>query len=91
VSKELPEPKRFDDGDVLEVTVDGKTVARIEEINDISTSAADEAALITVYEAIIENKRPVDPDSGMDAETILETVDPDIEVSDTDGSEELSG
>jgi len=91
VPEELPEPKRFDGGEVLEVAVDGKTVARIEEVGDISTSPADEAALIAVYEAIIENKRPADPDSEMDAETILEKADPDIEVSDTEEREEFSG
>ncbi|RLM57537.1 hypothetical protein DVK02_07180 [Halobellus sp. Atlit-31R] len=52
MSSDLPEPEIFENGSVQEIAVDGRSVARVEFVDDISTSPVDDAAIAVVLRAL---------------------------------------
>ena len=55
MSSDEPEPAAFDDEDALQIAVDGRVIAELREIDDFLQSPADEAAVITMLQALVDD------------------------------------
>jgi hypothetical protein len=90
VPSETPESEIFDNGAVQEIAVDGKSVARLEIIDDLSMSPVDDAALVTVLRVLSETlAEAFEEDSDVGIAEALERGNPEVRVADTEGWETL--
>ncbi|MFB6091484.1 MAG: hypothetical protein ABEK02_00565 [Haloquadratum sp.] len=88
MSSDPPEAEYFEDGHIQEIAVDGKSVARLEIINDLSMSPVDDAAIAAVLRIISEDlAQGFERDADLSVAEALEQGGPEIEVADSNGWE----
>jgi hypothetical protein len=81
MSSESPDPAEFSENDVAEIAVDGRIIARVADIDDLSKSPADEAAAITMIRQVIEDSaEEFEEEHGISPTEVLEKTEPDVQL-----------
>ena len=81
MSSESPDPAEFSENDVAEIAVDGRVIARLADIDDLSQSPADEAAAIRMIGQILDDStEEFKEEHGMSPTEALEKAEPDVQM-----------
>ena len=81
MSSESPEPTELDEESVAEIAVDGRVVARLAEIDDLSKAPADEAAIIELIRGIIDDSaEEFEEEHGISPSEAVREVEPDVQL-----------
>jgi hypothetical protein len=81
-----PEAQRFDE--FFEVAVDGRPIARLENISQFKTSDVDDAVLALILQSIAENiEEEIQDEHDATIEDLLGEVDAEVRTYDSDNGE----
>ncbi|WP_254823980.1 hypothetical protein [Haloglomus halophilum] len=82
---DLQETTTFDEGGFIEISIDGRRVARLEEISDLKKSVVDRVVMVRVLERMVEGERAaLEEELDREPDEILAEVDPTIEFYNSD-------
>ena len=80
MASESPEPKEFDEGSVAEIAVDGRVVARLAEVDDLSKAPADEAAIIALLRQVLdESAEEFEEEHGVSPAEAVRKTEPNVQ------------
>jgi hypothetical protein len=81
-----PEAQRFDE--FFEVAVDGRPIARLENISQFKASDVDEAVLAGILQGVVENiENELEDEHDATLEELLQEVDFEVQTYDSDTEE----
>jgi hypothetical protein len=80
MSSESPESTEFDEESIAEIAVDGRVVARLAEIDDLSKSPADEAAIIALLRRVLDDSaEEFEEEHGITPAEAVRKAEPDVQ------------
>jgi hypothetical protein len=83
-----PNDEQFDDGPFLEVAVNGRSIARISEIDDALMSDIDDAVLSVVLRELADGiDEEVQEEYDADAADLVDRHDPDVRIYESEDEE----
>ena len=81
-----PAAQRFDE--FFEVAVDGRPIARLENVSQFKTSDVDEAVLAGILQGVVESiEEDIEDEHGATLEELLQEVEVEVQTYDSDAGE----